>query len=198
MGTGLFRPLLGRHRSSLRHRIRSLSVIAFAVAGLLMVLFADEMGEPGSRYNAGVLFIAGLFMLVFFGWFALASLRRFTSAPRLALLSEGVLLEGGVMPTFVPWDAIETVGVISMHNNEMLGISVHDRRRVETSRVGRLLLPLNRLLSPAEITQPIDAFVASPEVVVSTLEHYFTHPEERKLLESGKAAAVDPGMPRVD
>lgn len=87
--------------------------------------------------------------------------------------------------------------MISMHNNEMLGISLHDRKRVETTRIGRLLLPVNRLLSPAEITHPLDAFVARPAVVVATLEHYFTHPEERKLLQSGTAGAVDPATPRV-
>lgn len=116
----------GRHISALvfafdsrRHRIRLLSAAAFAVVGLMMVLFAGEIGQPGRTYRPQILLIAGFLMLIFFGWFALASLRRLGSVPRLALLSEGVLMDGGAMPTFVPWDAIETIGDIDAQQRDV-------------------------------------------------------------------------------
>ena len=193
----------GRHTSGLvfpldsrRHRVRTIASLSFGVAGLLMVVFADDMGDASTRYDPTVLLVAGGMMSVFFGGSGLVSLRRWGAIPRLALLEEGVVLEGPI-PTFVPWDAIEMVGVISMRSNEMLGISVNDRRRVETGRIAKLLLPLNRWLSPAEISQPLDSFAAAPEVVVATVEHYFLHPEDRRLLSSGEAQPVKV-RPRVD
>lgn len=173
-----------------RHRVRTIASIGMGIAGGLVASYADVMTEPGSRYSPGSLRVVGLMLLIFAGGGGLLALRKWTSVPRLILLSDGVLMEVGATSTYVPWSAIESVGVFSMRGNDMLGIRVGDRSQVEAGRVARALLPVSRFLSPADLSQALDAFVAEPEVVVSTIDHYFSRPEERELLASGEGKAV--------
>jgi hypothetical protein len=169
-----------------RHRIRTVASLAFGMSGGIMAAFAGEMGEAGTRYSPAWLRIVGIMLLVFAGGAGLMGLRSWGSISRLALLRDGLLSDVASTSTFVPWDAIASVGVFSMHGNEMLCMQVNDRRRIEAGRVTKALVPVSAWLSPADLSHQLDAFIAEPEVVVATVLRYFEHPEERDRLGSGE------------
>ncbi|MDP9067958.1 MAG: hypothetical protein M3N53_06395 [Actinomycetota bacterium] len=176
-----------------RQRVRSIGSLGFAIAGGLMLVFAGEIGEEGTRYSPVLLRVVGGLMLAFFGPLGALAVFRWRARPRVVLLEDGVLMDQGHNVTFVPWDALEDVGVISIYGNDMLGMLVGDRGQVEANVFARLLLPLNRAISRVDMAYPVDTFVADPRLVVDAMRHYLAHPEERPRLSSGDARAVRPG-----
>jgi hypothetical protein len=113
----------------------------WAGVGALLFGLADRMAEEGTRYNPTALRWVGAALFLVFGGFAVLGALR-GSGQRLAVLSEGLLLEAGASRVHIPWTAIQRITVSEVHDNEMLAIDFSDPEAVEMGRLARLSLPL--------------------------------------------------------
>ena len=87
------------------------------------------------------------------------------------------LRRAGVSRTFVPWDAIEFVGIVEMYDQRMVAVRVTDPSAVESPGWARVFSRLNRSMLDADVFY---AGLSVPEAelqaaIVDRLEH----PEKR-------------------
>lgn len=186
-----------------RYVLRIAAAWMMAFAGLLMAVFAEELQATSSRSQSpAVLRVIGVGVAATFGGFGALGIAYMRTTPRMLLLEEGIEFEAQGGRTFVPWDAITWVGVVSLYRNQMIGVTVDDRQRIETGPVSRSFLRFNRNVAGADVTFPLDALVASPQVVVDAVRRFAGDPEERRRLGSGRVsvaelehAGIGPGGP---
>lgn len=171
-----------------RYVIRVAATLTMAVAGLLMAIYADDLAASSTGRRSPVfLRVAGVFTVVTFGGFGVTALAHRRRTPRMLLLEEGIEFEAqGGGRTFVPWDAITRVSVVSLYRTEMIGVSVDDRDRIETGPVAGSFRRFNRSIAGADVTFPVDAFVAPPKVVVDAVRRFVDDPEQRRRLGTGE------------
>lgn len=174
-----------------RVRTRVFLSLAFGLVGAGMVLFAEPLADAHFRASEIAIRLVGLAMLLFFGGVGLIALLR-GETPSLLLLAEGVLFQAGSSRVYVPWPAIEDIGVVTMHDNDMLAVRVSDRRAVEAGPFARLLMPMNRRMAGAELSFPMDSFVADPGLVLSKLHHFLVNESARSDIALGRAQPVSP------
>lgn len=170
-----------------RYVIRVAATLTMAVAGLLMAIYAGDLAASSTARRSPVfLRVAGVFTVVTFGGFGVTALAHRRRTPRMLLLEDGIEFEAqGGGRTFVPWDAITRVSVVSLHRTELIGVTVDDRDRIETGSVVGSFRRFNRSIAGADVTFPLDAFVASPQVVVDAVRRFADDPEQRRRLGAG-------------
>jgi hypothetical protein len=165
--------------SRAKQRLGTVATLAFAVAGVLAIVYARDIAETGGREVIWIRLV-GLATAALFGSVAVIGfLNGFLARGYVALLPEGILNRAKVGSSFIPWDAIEEVRMIERYNTRMVGVVASDPRAIEISALGRLSLQLGRSWSGADLLFPANALAAQPELLLKTIAQLHRHPEER-------------------
>lgn len=164
-------------------RAGTVSMGLFAAVMAMLALWPDEIapGEPFARPLGIVtaLFLGGMFVI---------GLGNSLHGGCLALSPRGLRNGRPAFGLFVPWEAIEDVAATETRGIPLIGIFVSDRRSIGTTRLGRLLLRLDRGRS-GDVTLSPAVFQVEPAWVLETIRHYVEHPADRQEL--GTPAAVE-------
>ena len=188
------------HRNSVEHalafplderriRTRTLLALGFGLVGGGLALFAEPLAAADVRTRETTIRLIGLAMLVFFGGLGLTGLLR-RQTQSLLVLADGIVFQTGSTRTFAPWSSIEGIGVVTMQDSDLLSVALSDRSAVEAGLIARLLMPFNRRIAGAELSYPMDAFVADPGLVLATLHHYLINESDRQTIALGQARPV--------
>ncbi len=95
----------------------------------------------------------------------------------VALLPEGILARAGLGESFVPWEAIEAVGVVSMYDTPMVAVRAVDPTAVEMPRWARLFARANRALADGDVYYT--SLTVPEEEVADAIADRLEHPEKR-------------------
>jgi hypothetical protein len=159
--------------------VAGIAAAGWAVAGVILVLAPSTLADPGEE--TAFFRLLGIVLTLLFGGVAVfAGLQQLRGGGFVALLPEGVLGRSPVGGSFVPWEAIEEVGVLEMYDTPMVAIRVTDPATVETPGWARLFSRANRAVAGADVTYA--SLVAPEEEVARTIAHYMEHPEERSRI----------------
>jgi len=164
-----------------------LATAAWAVAGLLMALNADDLAGVGSRrYPPPVLRVLGIVMVILFGSFAVGSFLSLFRRMFVALVSEGILLRSRSGSLLVPWDAITEVGIASLRGSPYFGVSVADPAAVQASSWARwwMRTGVNRGLAGFDLTYPGTLLSLPVEDLERAVVHYLEHSDDRSRIGS--------------
>jgi hypothetical protein len=174
------------------------AIACLALAMLGFVVFADAFAD-GSGEPLWPLRLLGAFGVAFFGLGGVMVARRGWGRRWRVLLSPSALIiAAGGARTVVPWDAIQRVRATEVRSyvggvrvgEPLVGIDVSDPQAIQTGRLGRLLLPLNRRLA-ADLALPVRTMDLDPQLLVAALRYYRQHPQARAEL------ATDAGLARL-
>lgn len=129
-----------------------------------------------------VLFICGILV----GLLTLAGvLKLLRGRSTIALLEIGLVVRGGYSSVFVPWDAIEDIGLVGFGSvarmQPSFGLTVTDRSMIEGSWLFRLLSRANRLLTGYDIVHGMTAGPLTNQIEMA-VSYFLDHPDERSEL----------------
>jgi hypothetical protein len=176
--------------------LAAIACLALAMLGFVVFAdaFADGPGEP-----LWPLRLLGAFGAAFFGLGGVMVARRgWGRRWRMLLSPSALIIAAGGAHTVVPWDAIQRVRATEVRSyvggvrvgEPLVGIDVSDPQAIQTGRLGRLLLPLNRRLA-ADLALPVRTMDLDPQLLVAALRYYRQHPQARAEL------ATDAGLARL-
>ncbi len=157
-------------------RIAGIAAVGWAAAGALITIAPSGLADPGE--DTTFIRLLGVVVVLLFGTVAaIAGLQELRGRGFVALLPQGVLARTVGGGSFIPWDAIEDVGVIEMYDTPMVAIRATDPAAVETPRWARLLSRASRAVVHADATY--SSLVAPEQDLAEAIAHYVEHPEER-------------------
>jgi hypothetical protein len=164
------------------------------VAAACMALACLGLAVSGAPWPARLVGGVGA---AFFGLGTVAGARQGWGRRWQVLLTPtAVVVAAGRGRTVVPWTAIRQVRPTQVTTSArgltvrepLLGIDVHDLTAVRTTRLGRLLLPLNRRLA-ADVALPVRTLAVDPDRLREVLTWYQQHPEARAELAGAEGLA---------
>jgi hypothetical protein len=126
-------------------RIFGIAAGLWAIAGVLMVVFPQGLADPGesTEFVRGL----GLVMVALFGGVAVLAVIQEVRGGFVALLPHGIFARVGIAETYVPWDAIESVGF----GSQMVALRANDPSAVEVSWWLRIFSRSNRAFMDADV-----------------------------------------------
>jgi hypothetical protein len=163
------------------------ATLAWAVAGILLAMNADDLAGLGSpRHPPPVLRVLGIAMVIIFGAFAVGSFLSLFRRMFVALVSEGILLRTRSGALLVPWDAITEVGIASLRGSPYFGVNVADPAAVQGNRWARWWLEtrVNRRLTRFDLTYPGTLLATPVEHLERMVVYYLEHPGDRVTIGS--------------
>ena len=143
--------------------------IAFAIAGVCMVLFPDV--EIGIEMIGTII---GWICILFFGTIAIFALIRLNSTePVLTIDSKGITDNASIFSAnFIPWSDITGAEIVTFIEQKFLGISLRNPQKYleKANPIKRLFMRMNSSLvghivciSPATFSVPIEELLAHVE-----------------------------------
>lgn len=161
-------------------------------ASFFMALGCFAMAVSPQGFSFGPTFgrwfgiVAGLVFSVF----VLGNLRHMAGGV-LALTPSGIINRHGLARSCVPWDAVKNLRrthfTVTGHLEPFITIDVDDRRQVQTSRAGRILMGLNAKLT-GDVNYPARHLATEPGLAYEALCHYWRDPSSR--YELGQEASL--------
>lgn len=157
-------------------RVAGIAAAGWAIAGAVLVIAPSGLADPGEDTTFPRLL--GIVLVLLFGGVALfAALQELRGRAFVALLPQGVLSRSAVGGSFIPWEAIEDVGVVEMYDTPIVAVRASDPGAVEKPGWAGLFARANRAVLDADVTYA--SLVAPEEELAETIAHYVGHPEER-------------------
>lgn len=178
------RRVAGRRRSGTlvpipRRRTVGVVVVFLALTSIGMSLALYPRAFDGHQ---AIVRTFGIVMALGCGALGVAEARGLFRGGFGLLLSPDGLGSG---PTWIPWDAVTGVSVVSFGEADLIGVSVVNLSLVETSAVASHFSPMNRRHG-ADLMLPLDPLDVDGDLLMAALERLVVRPEDRPLL-------LDPG-----
>jgi hypothetical protein len=116
--------------SAAKTRVAGIAAAGWSVAGVILAIAPSE---------STIHRVLGIVLALLFGGIAVfAGLQELRGRTFVALLPDGVLGRSVAGDSFVPWDAIEAVGVVKMSDTPLVVIRATDPAAVESPRWAKL------------------------------------------------------------
>jgi hypothetical protein len=176
----------GRRADVVAHRGARTPAVVFPlsrtkvrVAGIAAAFWAVAGGALVGMPSAPAFYrLLGLALVVLFGGLAvLTGVRELKGHGFVALVPDGVFSRTTLGNTFVPWEAVDEVGVMEMNDTPLVFLRATDPRAIEKPRWTGLFTRANRSMIDADVTY--GALIASEHELVDAIGHYLEYPEER-------------------
>ena len=165
---------------------------AITAAGVLLAGFAGEISaEPGRRMLglvAGVLCAAVFCAMLVLGVLALAR-----EPAHVALLREGILVRGIATSSFVPWDAVEAVDIVDIHDTPLVGL-VADPAAIEVSGRAGALMAAGRRVTGFELVY--GGLGVPAEALAREIRRCVEDPAARARIGTEDRGYTEPAVPR--
>ena len=129
-------------------------------SGILMVVWADVLGEGTSRHNPTFVRVIGVALTGLFAWFTLRAIPRVRRETYVALTEAGIAARTLDADVFVPWEAIDTVGIRKKHGAVMIGLDIGNAELVKGQ--GDASMTINRRMMGADILFPGNMLTGRP------------------------------------
>lgn len=157
-------------------RVMGIAAALWAIVGAGLLVHPSTWTEQ-SETAVFVRLVGAALVLLFGGGALLLLVQERRGGGYVALLPDGILSKAGLGQSFVPWDAIDSVGILTISDNPMVAIHTSDPSAVEIPARSRVVSRLNRSLVDADV---LYANLTAPEeelqaAIVDRLEH----PEKR-------------------
>lgn len=159
-----------------------LATLAWAVAGVLMVLYAEDRAANSRRYGSPTaLRILGIVMVGVFAPLAVGNMASMFRRMFVAILPQGILLRVRAASLLVPWESVTEVGTSFLRGSPYFGVSVSDPAAVQASPWARwwLRTGVNRRLARFDVTYPGTLLALPIDALERSVRHYLEHPEDR-------------------
>ncbi|MEA2310656.1 MAG: hypothetical protein QOE28_624 [Solirubrobacteraceae bacterium] len=159
------------------------------------VLDGSRRRQLGTRAAAFMFTVVGVLMGIsgawlgfvcaaFFGALFVLSFVTMRKPFRLTFLPDGLQVETGAAPAFVPWDGVSGVGITSISGAQLLSLD----GPVEMTRAQRRLARVGRLVSDHDLEVPLEVFGVAAETLADAVSTYAGEPGTRT--EIGTPAAL--------
>lgn len=183
---GMTAPAVLFPTSRRRLGIALVATVAWAVAGVLLVVYADDLAADSRRYSPTALRIVGIATVVVFAPFAVGSMTSLFRRIFVALMPEGILLRVRAASLLVPWQDVTQVGTSFLRGSPYFGVSVSDPAAVQASPWARWWMStgVNRRLTGFDFTFPGTLMSTPIDDLERTVVYYLEHPEERQRIGS--------------
>ena len=159
---GVHQPAIVFFQSRAKIRVGVVGCVAFALAGVLLIL----VGQAS----------VGWITAVFFGALAAVGLTRAFGGPSyVALLGDGIL-HRGAGTAFVPWEAISEVAVMEINDARFVGVRA-DPAAIETSTAVQLGIMAGHTVAGVEMS--FSGLVATEEELCRAIERFLNDPAAR-------------------
>jgi hypothetical protein len=183
---GMSTPALIFPSSRRRVALALVATLAWAVAGVLLILHADSLGARTDRASPTALRIIGILMVVVFGPLAVGNLGSLFRRMFVALLPEGILFRARMVSLVIPWESISDAGTSFLRGSPYFGVSVSDPGAVQGSPWARWWLRsgVNRRLAGFDVTFPGNLMSTRIVSLEKSVVFYLDRPGERSRIGS--------------
>jgi hypothetical protein len=196
---GMTTPALLFPSSRRRLALALVATLAWAVAGVLFVLYADGLAALSRRASPTALRVVGITMVVVFAPLAVGNMAGLFRRMFVALLPEGILLRVRAASLMIPWEAITAAGTSFLRGSPYFGVSVSDPAAVQASPWARWWLStgVNRRLAGFDFTYPGTLMSTPVDSLEKSVVYYLEHPDDRSRIGSELPPEVVGTAPRA-